>query len=212
MSIIVFIFSNDIFAQQADSSPIIAEQIFLGSVSQADISLADNTDSGHIAGVIPQLLPQADAVLPTSEEVLSKEAEHNAKSLFEICVSNSGKEKIKLDNPIYYLCDSYIKNQIKRMKTTTDIQSYYLKIRLEQKDRSAEVKFIVFSMIFVALILATIQIGFGVFGTSKNGNLESEIEVSFNKLKLTSSISGFILLAISFLFFSLYISHVYTIQ
>lgn len=132
--------------------------------------------------------------------------EQTSKGLFEFCISNASANK---QSNLIDLCDEYVKHQIKRLDITTNIQTYYLDIRKQQIERSQEIKVVVFTMIIIALVIAAIQIGFGIMG--KSGQKESEIEISINKLRLTSSISGLILLVISFLFFYLYIANVYTI-
>lgn len=179
--------------------------VYAQQQADADLTIMDNDAS--IVNTPPVETLETDVSLGANTSTYFADAQQ-ASSLFELCTSKHMQISTTQTN-LLQLCDEYIENQIIRMDTKTMIQEYYLDIRLKQIERSQEIKLVVFAMVLIALIIAIIQIAFGIFGKSQAR--DSEIEISLNKLRLTSSISGLILLVISFLFFYLYIANVYSI-
>jgi hypothetical protein len=179
--------------------------VYAQQQADADLTIMDNDAS--IVNTSPVETLETDVSLAANTSTYFADTQL-ASSLFELCTSKHMQISTAQTN-LLQLCNEYIENQIIRMDTKTMIQEYYLDIRLKQIERSQEIKLVVFAMVLIALTIAIIQIAFGIFGKSQAR--DSEIEISLNKLRLTSSISGLILLAISFLFFYLYIANVYSI-
>jgi Fe2+ transport system protein B len=124
--LLVLLVANNSYSQQADvdlGHSKFKEIHNLGDVAQSDVSISDNSDSGYLITATEPKETVISKLQANKEKRLVNDVGQNATSLFQICVSNAGKEKMKIDDPLYDLCNSYIKNNIKRMKTDTDLKS-----------------------------------------------------------------------------------------